>query len=93
MISDIRDQKYAAAVQAIGHLRSVLGNLLSGEAVDVKGAYDATSWANIERVFYIKACDLAVFPDEILGRDAIERWHDEYPWSGQKRVLAKDEKA
>jgi hypothetical protein len=90
MISDSPDKRYAAAVQSVVHLRGVLDSLLRGEAVDVEGAYDATAWAHLEKVFAIPRSDLAaVDPHETLGREAMAAWHHQYPWSGQKVSLEK----
>lgn len=89
-MSSDSDKRYAAAVQSIGHLRGVLDSLLRGETVDVKGAYDATAWTHLEKVFAVAQSDLAaVDPHATLGRDAIAAWHHQYPWSGEKVALAK----
>ena len=90
MNPDSSDKKYAVAIQSVVHLRGVLDSLLRGEAVDVEGAYDATAWAHLEKVFAIAQSELAALdPHETLGREAMTAWHHQYPWSGQKVSLEK----
>jgi hypothetical protein len=88
MNTETSDRRYAAVVQALGHLRGALKDLLAGSPVDVKAAYDATSWPHIQKVYGIKESDLAIDINE-LRRDAIEQWHEAYPWSGDKVTIEK----